>query len=562
MAAIAAGDLDGDGDTDVAVLLRNGGLRIWRNDGGNRNKSLRVSLAARVSNRAGIGAKVEIRAGSLHQTLETASTTPPTVPADTVFGLGRRTEADTIRVLWPAGILQSEAVPAQAVASRPGMHVVELNRKPSSCPYLFTWNGEKFEFVTDFLGGGEMGSWLGPGIRSSPHPVEYVRITSDQLKPRDGTLMLRVTNELEETLFLDHVRLIAVTHPADVSVFPDEGLRAVEKPFRLHALQRLRPPLAAHDDHGHDVLARITRLDRQYPDDFHLLPIRGYADTHALVLDLPPAPAGGGAHGLQLVLTGWTDYAYSSDNFAAHQAGLTLDPPVLQVPAGDGWRTVDADVGFPVGRPQAIVVDLAGITAQRVRLLTNMRIYWDQILVGERATSPVTMQTIPAQVATLRWRGFSRVVTPDGREPFGYDYEHVESKAPWKLMPGRYTREGDVDELLGAADDRFVISRPGDEVVLRFDASALAPLPPNARRTFLLHSVGFSKEMNLHSASPDRAAPIPFRRMSRYPYVWPERYPHEGDLERFHTRIVTRSIPMLGAASEPAPPSASREPRR
>ena len=130
------------------------------------------------------------------------------------------------------------------------------------------------------------------------------------------------------------------------------------------------------------------------------------------------------------------------------------------------------------------------------------------------------------------------------------------------LMPGRYTREGDVNELLGAADDRFVISRPGDELVLSFDASALAPLPPNAWRTFLLHSVGFSKEMNLHSASPDLAAPIPFRRMRRYPYVWPERYPHEGDLERFHTRIVTRSIPMLGAASKPFPASASREPRR
>src|SRR5262249_53899613 len=269
--------------------------------------------------------------------------------------------------------------------------------------------------------------------------------------------------------------------------------------------------LAARDDHGHDVLAQIAALDRRYPDDFALLPIRGYAATHAVVLDVPPGPAGRGIDTRQLALTGWTDYAFSSDNFAARQAGLTLDPPVLQVPAGAGWRTVNSDIGFPVGRPQTIVVDLAGITAQRVRILTNMRIYWDQILAGERAASPVATQTVPTAAATLRWRGFSRVVTPDGREPFGYDYERVESEAPWKMMPGRYTREGDVRELLGAADDRFVISRPGDEVMLSFDASTLAPLPPNARRTFLLHSVGFSKEMNLHSASPDRAAPIPFR---------------------------------------------------
>jgi hypothetical protein len=406
-----------------------------------------------------------------------------------------------------------------------------------------------------------MGSWLGPGIRSSPHPVEYVRITSEQLKPRDGTLMLRVTNELEETLFLDHVRLVAVTHPADVSVFPDEGLRAVEKPFRLYAVRRPSAPLAAHDDHGHDVLAKIERLDRQYPDDFPLLPIRGYAGPHALVLDLPPPPAGGAA-GPYLLLTGWTDYAFSSDNVATRQAGLSLDPPVLQVPAGNGWRTVIADVGFPVGRPQTIVVDLAGVRAQRVRLVTNMRIYWDQILVAEKAPDPDAMQTVPALAATLRWRGFSRVVTPDGREPFGYDYQHVELEAPWKLMPGRYTREGDVSELVDAVDDRFVISRPGDELVFSFDASALAPLAPDARRTFLLHSVGFSKEMNLHSASPDLAAPVPFRRMRRYPYVWPERYPHDDDLERFHTRIVTRSIPPLDAAREPSPRRASRDARR
>jgi hypothetical protein len=278
------------------------------------------------------------------------------------------------------------------------------------------------------------------------------------------------------------------------------------------------------------------------------------------VLDLPAPSAG--PQELQLLLTGWTDYAFSSDNVAAHQAGLKLDPPVLQVPAGEGWRTVDADVGFPVGRPQTIVVDLARVPARRVRVLTNMRIYWDQVLVADRATAPVTIETVPAGAASLRWRGFSRTVTPDGREPFGYDYDRVELEAPWKLMPGRYTREGDVRELVDAADDRFVISRPGDEIALRFDASALSPAAASTRRTFLLHSVGYSKEMNLHSASPDLAAPIPFRGMKRYPYFPPARYPHQDDLERFHTRIVARSIRTLGAALQPPPRGAAREVRR
>ena len=96
--------------------------------------------------------------------------------------------------------------------------------------------------------------------------------------------------------------------------------------------------------------------------------------------------------GMQLVLTGWTDYAYSSDNFAAHQAGLTLDPPVLQVPAGDGWRTVHADVGFPVGRPQAIVVDLAGQAYELAKA------HWPTF--GERDNKMNTKGLLPKERST------------------------------------------------------------------------------------------------------------------------------------------------------------------
>ena len=83
------------------------------------------------------------------------------------------------------------------------------------------------------------------------------------------------------------------------------------------------------------------------------------------------------------------------------------------------------------------------------------------------------LTTLDAAQADLRWRGFSAEVTPDGREPYGYDYDRVSTIVPWKLMPGRYTREGDVRELLGAADDFFVVSRPGDELALSFDATTM-----------------------------------------------------------------------------------------
>ena len=54
------------------------------------------------------GAKVEMRAGALRGKLETSAATPAIAPVDLLFGLGRRTAADSVRVLWPSGILQSE----------------------------------------------------------------------------------------------------------------------------------------------------------------------------------------------------------------------------------------------------------------------------------------------------------------------------------------------------------------------------------------------------------------------------------------------------------------------
>ncbi|HVG17901.1 MAG TPA: FG-GAP-like repeat-containing protein [Blastocatellia bacterium] len=550
----ASGDIDGDGDTDFVARYPAGEIRVGRNDGGNRNRSLRVQLAGKVSNRSGVGAKVEARAGSLKQKFETYSATPAPAPADVIFGLGKRAGVDAVRVLWPAGIVQAETeIPGDKKPSSLGasLTVTEIDRKPSSCPYLYAWNGRAFEFVTDFMGGGEMGYWEAPGVRNHPDPDEYVRIRGDQLKVRDGRLELRVTNELEEVLYVDRLQLIAVAHPSETEVFPNEGMTGPPlPPFRLYRTRGAAPPARATDDHGHDVLARVERLDRQYPDDFTLHRIRGYAEQHTLTLDLGRPSRGR----TLLLLTGWTDYAFSSDNVAAHQSKLEMMPPSLQVKDGRGrWRTVVRDVGIPVGRPQTVTVDLTGkflSPGREVRIVTNMRIYWDQILVDTSGgDSPAEMTRLEAARADLRWRGFSAEVTPDGREPFGYDYDRASPTSPWKVMPGRYTREGDVRELLSLTDDMFVVSRPGDEIALSFDATKLPPLPAGWKRTYLLYADGFSKEMDINSASPDAVAPLPFHAMKGYPYDASQSYPqsrtHRDYLERYNTRVVAAPVPRI-----------------
>ena len=547
---LASGDIDNDGDTDIIFGTPGGGLKIARNDGGNSNRSVRVSLAGRVSNRSGVGAKIEIRAGSLAQKLETYSAFPAPAPADVLFGLGKRTTADAVRVLWPAGIVQAET----ELANQKSLTLTELDRKPSSCPYLYTWNGERFEFVTDFMGGGEMGHLDAPHTFNMPDPDEYVRIPRDLLRERNGRYELRITNELEEALFVDRVQLISVAHPQGVEVYPNEGLTEPPQPFKIYTTRNAHPPLAAVDEHGHDVLSRIARLDREYPDDFKLQPIRGYADEHELTLKLDD----GSAPRIKLLLTGWTDYAWSSDNLAASQSGKSLQLPALQVKDKNGrWETVVENVGIPVGRPQTVVVDLTGkfLSASRdVRIVTNMRIYWDQILVDTSGGNfPIQLTRLDPSVADLHWRGFSLEHSPDGRQPLSYDYTRVLYTSPWKVMTGRYTREGDVRELVLASDDMFVISRPGDELILSFAADKLPPLRKGWTRTFLLYADGFSKEMDINSASPDQIGPLPFHGMSKYPYDWPEHYPFTEKrrryLEEYNTRIVTSQLDRIAGFS-------------
>jgi tetratricopeptide (TPR) repeat protein len=588
---LISGDVDADGDTDLILKDASGRLRFGRNEGGSRNRSLRVRLAGRVSNRSGVEAKVEMRAGSLWQKLEVYAASPAPAPADLVFGLGQREAADAVRVIWPSGTVQAETefaattgvvneqgsgtkdaprtstpkdAPRTAAASNATLTVTELDRKPSSCPYLYTWNGERFEFITDFMGGGELGYWLAPGVRSAPDTDEYVRIRGDQLKARDGRYELRVTNELEEVLFVDKLQLVAVAHPEGTEVFPGEGLGSpLASRFQLFATRDARPPARATGERGRDMLARISRLDRRYPEGFPLEPIRGYAAEHALTLDLGAPQSKQRSTRTSrteartlLLLTGWTDYAFSSDNVAAAQRRLALRPPALQVRDARGrWRTVIEDIGIPVGRPQTVVVDLTGkflSPSREVRIVTNMRIYWDQILVDHSGmASPTKLVRLDPVRADLRWRGFSAETSPDGREPYGYDYAHVSHASPWKVFTGRYTREGDVRELVQTVDDMFVISRPGDELAIAFDARTLAPLAPGWTRTFLLYADGYSKEMDINSASPEEVAPLPFHRMREYPYRWPETFPHTPAhldyLERYNTRLVnapmTKTVP-------------------
>ncbi len=549
-AQILSADLDGDGDIDL-LFVDKGGVHFLQNVGGNSNNSEVVRLQGRVSNRTGIGAKIDLRAGSLTQKLESYSASPMPAPSDIHFGLGKREKPDAIRVIWSSGVVQAEVDFPEKTKSFAAVKIEELDRKPSSCPYLYAWNGKEFEFITDFLGGGEMGNWKSPGDYHFPDSDEFVRITSDQLKPKDGKYELRITNELEEVLFLDKLKLVAVEHDENTEVYPNEGLGIPTTGKQiLYGTRNEHPPISATNSLGQDVLPKIVNIDRRFYADFDSLDIRGYAKTHYLTLDLDDKQGFDGR--TLLLLTGWTDYAFSSDNLAASQSGKSQFLPQLQVrnKAGE-WETVIDSIGISIGRPQTIVVDLTGkflTNSREVRIVTNFKTYWDKIAVDTSKEFQTKSFELNPSVAKLTERGFS--VESSINDMIVPSYKKVVDDGRWKYFSGKFTRLGDVIPLLDQIDDIFVVSKTGDELVLTFDA--MPDLPKGKKYTFLLYADGYSKEMDINSGSPDAVFPMPFKGMSKYPYGADERYPMTEErrllYEAYSTRTVKGVFPRIEAS--------------
>jgi tetratricopeptide (TPR) repeat protein len=549
--ALITADYDSDGDADLLVTQDGAPPVLLRNDGGNRNNCLRLSLKALADNKSAIGTKVEVFAGALYQKFEVQSSSgylgqnAPQI----LVGLGNVKEADIVRLLWPTGVLQDEV---QLAADR-SHQVAENDRRGSSCPILFAWNGARYEFISDLIGPGIVGHWVAPGERNTPDPTEYVKVAGHSLRARQGRLSLRLLEPMEEVVYLDQVRLIAVDHPSDVGVYPNERFASVPPfpDFQVIASRGARLPLGAWDDRGRDLRGELRARDRRYVTGFPSLPFRGFAGLHGVELEIG---AWDTAKPLRLLLHGFTDYFTATSVYAAHQAGIIAIPPYLEAQDVAGrWDRVVDDLGFPAGLARTMVADLTGrlpAGTKRVRILTNLRIYWDQILLDTTPEANLTrLSEVPLAEATLGFHGYPREMRGDPPSDISYVYEDVSRTGPFSQHAGYYTRYGDALKLLAAADDRFAILGSGDEVQLEFDPSPLAPLPAGWTRDYLFYADGFAKDMDFYAAHGYTVEPLPFHAMRGYPYMGAETYPREGAHLQYQLDMNTRQVSGRGASS-------------
>lgn len=549
-AAVVAADLDDDGRLDLILAEMGGKPRIVRNAtrGGN---FLAIELQGTEeqgkksrSNRSAIGARVEIKTGAITEQFLVGNTAGTTAmpPLRVHAGLGGNDQVQWLRVVWPDGVLQAELdSPAGKL-----LKLTETQRKISSCPHLFAWDGTQYRFVSDFGGMGGLGYMTGPGQYAPPDATEYVPVPG--LQARDGQYVLQVLEPLEEAVYFDEAKLLAVDHPEGTRALPNEMMAVGLPPpaFEVFCFSREVSPVRAVDHRGKDVTEALARVDRQYagatdPDPRFI----GFAGDHAVELDFGDRLEQLTSGRIVLVLNGWVEYGYSSTAYAAAQAGLVLRAPSFEVWRDGRWVELFHEAGYPAGIDHWMTLDLTGKLRpgdRKLRITSNMDLYWDRIFVAQPDGKPATVHTLRPHAAELHFFGYPREYSPDGRQPNLYDYSNVDRYLSWTVMPGNYTRYGDVTELVAAADDCFAVMAPGDELTLRFPAAALPPLPAGHRRTFLLKADSYCKDRDLYTGLGDTLGPLPFHAMTGYPYPHSERYPDTEKTRQYQRRYNTRVL--------------------
>ena len=499
------------------------------------------------SNNSAVGARVEIKAGNISQQYVVGIPTGPTslAPYRIHAGLGNYTNIEWMRIIWPDGVLQAELeIPANQVIT-----ITEIQRKTSSCPHLFAWDGSRFAFISDFGGMGGVGYFLGqPGQYAKPDPTEYLLVPN--LTARDGEYILQVMEPLEEIVFFDEAKLIAVDHPVGTEVYPNEMMAISVAPpeYEIFCYRHTIEPVQVIDHRGVDVTEQLRHIDRSYAGTTELESrFTGFAKDHFIELDF-----GQRLNQLRhdcrviLFLYGWVEYGYSTTNFAAYQANMTLKAPTIEVLRDGAWVELFNQVGYPAGINHMMTLDITGKLTpadKKIRISTNMELYWDKIFLAEILdNSQISTTEASVEDADFHFVGFPKEFSPDGRHPRLLDYDMIDRTVPWKTMTGNYTRFGQVKELLEEPDDCYVIMARGEEVTLRFSAESFGNIPAGYQRSFVLKTDSFCKDMDTCSADPLTVKPLPFHEMSNYPYQANEHYP-DGDKHRsYRKQYNTRKL--------------------
>ena len=140
--------------------------------------------------------------------------------------------------------------------------------KPSkgSCPFIYSFDGDNYIFDAEPFSGAISRGYQ----RTELCPLDHIEAV-------DGEYRLLMTNEQDETDYVDEISLLAVDHPPHTQILADHR-------GTLHCIRQPIAPLHAIDKQGRNVTGMITNCD-------HTLWFSRVKDKDQLIIRFPKPTA-------------------------------------------------------------------------------------------------------------------------------------------------------------------------------------------------------------------------------------------------------------------------------
>jgi len=333
----------------------------------------------------------------------------------------------------------------------------------NSCPHVYSWDGAHWRIDS---------GTFGFAISHAGRRTDVDNL--DRAVAEGDILRLRLVSELPETDHVDELTVLAVDHPRGTEVAP-------EMSGRLRVFRNAEAPLAAHDRSGDDVLARLLAedgsswvtepaiRDTSWTEDLREGIVLTFARPRGaqradLVIDATNTTAAAQLEGGYVRAHGRATQAWY-DSLDALPLMARMQDALMEQEAGLGAWVLTAQAWQRQGSawlagPEAmkrhvVALDLSGVVGDTVLVrLESAAGFWrvDRVRLAEDVPDSVL------QVAAVA-------------------SEHA-------VIPGGL----DVADLLARADERELVSEPGDVTELSY---RVPPRRPGLSRSYLLRASGW-----------------------------------------------------------------------
>ena len=432
----------------------------------------------------------------------------------------------------------------------------------SSCPFVFTYDGSKYNFIIDASSAGDLGTGLSrtqwaltPFYKQAstyPNPQSYAKIpTGDLTSVSNGSSSyydVKTTTELDEVNYYDAAALVVIDHDPSLDVYPDYRNNG-----EVHSVSKdVAAPVSITDQSGNDISNLVGSNDNVYYHSSQTS-TNPYITIKLVNGDTTPA-------NLKLVIKATKEGTVGT---STGKKSTGSDQLLIENSSGQ-FVTVPASYNpFVVTRDGATssstnymnsygvdtrVIDLSGlqITNNTIKIsMSTSPMQWDIDWIAVDTTVDSTSMNVVTEApyyANLYQRGVSKQVLTNPNDSNMQVTQPVFAQLAKSIgdsnpLSGYATRDGNVIPLLASVDNQFVVMVQGDALDLKYQVPTLVD---NTQRDFIYYSWDYHKTFT--HALGDTIAPLPFNTMSQYPYdTSKENYPFSANqsyINTYNTRLI------------------------